>query len=309
MRQFQPKSSGDKFLFTLLIGLPFVSLAAMHGYIATKGIKHTPVAISIATTSNPFEYISINAQSAYVYDIKNNKVLFSKNASATLPLASLAKIMTSIIALEQSASNTKVAISSNDLKEEGDSGLVVGEKWSIQKLIAFMLLTSSNDGARALASAVEAIHLQKKTFVDQMNEKAHALGMSSMYFQNPTGLDINTIEAGAYASAEDVGKLFIYTQKNHPEIFESTKNEKIAISSDLFVHTGNNTNTAVDTTPGLFASKTGFTDLAGGNLAVIIDVGIARPIVLVVLGSTSDARFEDIKTLAHTTFAYISLEK
>ncbi len=62
-----------------------------------------------------------------------------------------------------------------------------------------------------------------------------------------------------------------------------------------------NTNEALGEIPGLLMGKTGFTDLAGGNLAVVFEAGPARPIVVVVLGSTREGRFADMRILVETT--------
>ena len=71
-----------------------------------------------------------------------------------------------------------------------------------------------------------------------------------------------------------------------------------------FTHNVENTNTSAAAIPGLIGSKTGFTDLAGGNLAVVFDVGLSRPVIAVVLGSTKETRFTDIEQLVNATFTH-----
>jgi D-alanyl-D-alanine carboxypeptidase len=58
--------------------------------------------------------------------------------------------------------------------------------------------------------------------------------------------------------------------------------------------------------PGLLLSKTGYTDLAGGNLVIVFDVGIGHPVAIVVLGSTRDARFTDVEKLMHATLSHFA---
>jgi D-alanyl-D-alanine carboxypeptidase len=67
-----------------------------------------------------------------------------------------------------------------------------------------------------------------------------------------------------------------------------------------------NTNKAIDLLPNVIASKTGFTDLAGGNLVVAFDAGIAHPIIIAVLGSSFDGRFDDMTKLVNSTIEYLS---
>jgi D-alanyl-D-alanine carboxypeptidase len=79
-----------------------------------------------------------------------------------------------------------------------------------------------------------------------------------------------------------------------------------AISEQGIPHTFANTNQDVEHIPNLLLSKTGFTDLAGGNLVVVYDAGINHPVAIVVLGSTEEGRFTDVKTLLNATFAHFA---
>ena len=168
------------------------------------------------------------------------------------------------------------------------------------------LIESSNDGAYAAASAAGAADagvsdpdLGLSHFLKLMNKKAGEIGLTQTYFLNETGLDQNTFLSGAYGSARDVAYLMIYAIKTHPEIFELTRytTTESRSLSDL-THQVKNTNQSVNKIPALIASKTGFTDLAGGNLAVAFDAGFERPIIVVVLGSSQDGRFTDAEKLA-----------
>lgn len=251
---------------------------------------------------DPFATISLQAKSAYVWDMKNKKVIFAKNANDILPLASITKIMTADVASELIAPNTIVSISNADLSQEGDSGLFVNERWNFKKLLDFTLAVSSNDGASALANAASS------NFVEKMNEKARSLGLSSMRFYNPTGLDESLTLSGAYGSAADVAKLFSYTQQNHPEIFNATRYASFKTTSlDNFSHTAVNTDEEINNIPGIIGSKTGFSDLAGGNLAVIYDAAVNYPIIVVVLGSTYNERFSDVTSLIKATNQSLSI--
>lgn len=236
--------------------------------------------------------VVLQAKAAYVFDIKNQKVLFAKNANDILPLASIAKIMTADVASELISPTSTITINGTDLAQDGDSGLFLNERWTFKKLLDFTLAVSSNDGAFALASTASP------DFINKMNEKAKMLGLSSMQFYNPTGLDESLTKSGAYGSASDVAKLFAYTLQNHPEVFGATRYASFTTSSlDGLKHTAINTDEEINNIPGIIGSKTGYTDMAGGNLAVVYDAGVNYPIVVVVLGSTYDGRFADVTAL------------
>jgi len=227
--------------------------------------------------SLPFEEIKLEAKSAYVFDITRNKEVFKLNADAPLPLASLTKIMTAVVALEN---------------------IPQGQK--LTDLLSIMLISSSNDVATELSLGVELpSSLGSSTpFVSLMNKKAEELDLGQTVFLNPTGLDISPDIAGAHGSAKDVFKLMDYFIKNYQEIAKITGYESIIVNSHIF----KNTDKLTEQLPGIVAGKTGFSDLAGGNLAVIIDIGLGHPVAIIVLGSTEEGRFEDVKKLYKATF-------
>ncbi|MCK5022027.1 MAG: D-alanyl-D-alanine carboxypeptidase [Candidatus Pacebacteria bacterium] len=248
---------------------------------------------------NYFEDLSLSALAYYVWDIEKEEIISRHNEKEQLPLASLTKLMTSLIASEIALNESVITINENYLEEEGDNGLINGEKWSLSNLIDFVLISSSNDGARALAS-IGLIFDQndsRKTFVKKMNIKAKELGMKHSFFLNESGLDIDELQSGAYGSAKDVAILIEYILQTNPRLLEASAYKQAEISSDLLLHQVNNTNELVEKIPGVIASKTGFTDLAGGNLAMAFDIGIGHNIIAVVLGSTKEGRFKDMEKL------------
>jgi len=283
----------------------------------TPTSTETNPVINVPLPAESFVGIELNAQSVYVWDIKDRRRLFSKNESAILPLASITKMMMAVVAIESLPDNTEITITADDLRAEGDSGLRVGEKWALRTLLEFTLVVSSNDGASAIAAVggaqigtttagIDRI-LAKRLFIEKMNQKAKVIGLEHTTFNNETGLDIESYESGAYGSAKDMALMFDYIFRKHPELFHSTnKGESSFTSESNIVHHVANTNMIVDQIPGIIGSKTGYTDLAGGNLVVIIDIGIDHPVVLSVLGSTRESRFEDIEKLLAGTIAAIT---
>ncbi len=293
------------------VAYPLIALALSISfgtyYVLPAGVagSYTPPTLVL---QNSFESIPLQARAAYVLDVTTGTVLFEKNAETQLPLASLTKLMTARVAATVLSQDSTVAITKEALSQDGDSGLRLGQQWSFSKLLEYTLITSSNDGAAAIAGAAaalmpNALHSASATtttrsFVDAMNAAAQTLGLSQTFFLNPTGLDVSTSTSGAYGSARDVAVLIANTYLTTPHILEATRDGETTISENDQTYTAKNTNEAISQLPGLIAGKTGYTDLAGGNLAVIIDAGVNRPIAIVVLGSTKDGRFTDVTALA-----------
>lgn len=286
---------------------PEASLASITAAFQAKKPAETIIA------KTPFQVPpALEAKAAYVIDAVTGEVLYAQNATTSLPLASVTKLMTALTAYEQVPSSTVATIRASDIAQEGDSGLLANEHWRLKDLLDFTLLVSSNDGASALASASMAFstsstdaEIRKSEFVTLMNQKTQKLGLVDTYFTNESGLDVSSTTAGAYGSAKDVAALFSYILENHPEIIEATRYEKVSFTSiDDFRHLAKNTNEAVNAIPGLIGSKTGLTDLAGGNLVVGMDIDFQHPVIITVLGSSEKGRFADAEALASSTLAY-----
>lgn len=258
---------------------------------------------------DPFANVAVSAHSAYVFDVATQDVLYQKNPNDQLPLASITKLMTALVATEIVDENNTVPISTAAILQDGDDGLAAGEKFALEELLDLTLMSSSNDGAFAIASAAGALinsDEPAKNFVEAMNIRAKELGLSETYFRNPTGLDVSENEAGAYGSARDIAVLMEYILRNEPEILERTKDDTAFILNEAGVyHEAANTNEVVNEIPGIIGSKTGYTELSGGNLAVTFDAGFNRPVVVVVLGSTRSQRFSDVLTLVDAARAAI----
>ncbi|MBI4086635.1 D-alanyl-D-alanine carboxypeptidase [Candidatus Kaiserbacteria bacterium] len=252
-----------------------------------------------------FNDVQLTAHAAYVWDIKNQKALFNKNASAQLPLASLTKLMTALVAYEHLQSDDQISITQQAVEQEGDSLLATGHTFTLRELTDLTLITSSNDGAYALAAAAGAALDQdhaERAFIDAMNAKAEEIGLSQSYFTNPTGLDVDGAKSGSYGSARDMAFLMEYLVLHRPEILEGTKDAlRTVYNQEGLAFNAFNTNEVTHDIPGILGSKTGFTRLAGGNLVIAYDAGLNRPIAIAVLGSTREGRFNDVMTLIEKT--------
>jgi D-alanyl-D-alanine carboxypeptidase (penicillin-binding protein 5/6) len=258
--------------------------------------------------------IHIGAKSAYIYDVRAKRALFSKDPDTVLPLASITKLMTALIAHELVASNKTVVVPKAAISQSGSSGMSEGERFTTAALSKYAVLASSNDAAYALASAVGAVIDDKKdpnqTFVKTMNIRATELGLPHLHFLNPTGLDISTTEPGAVGTAREISFLMEYIIANYPEILAPTTVANARVyNADGVYHDAENTNPIIGDIPNLLGSKTGYTDLAGGNLTIAFDVGYNRPIIITVLGSTYDGRFTDVKKLVEAVTAAFTAKK
>ena len=105
-------------------------------------------------TAGIFPDIEVEARAAYVYDARTKEVLYAKNENERLALASVTKLMTALVASEILPDYSTVVIGSDALSAEGDSGLRRDERWSLKNLLDFSLVTSSNDGMKAVALAL-----------------------------------------------------------------------------------------------------------------------------------------------------------
>ena len=257
-----------------------------------------------------FAEVHLEAQSAYVWDVREQRVLYNKDADTKLPLASITKLMTAMVAYELLEGTDAVEITTEALHQDGDSGLLGGETFSMQNLTDLTLITSSNDGAYALAAAAGASLFPdrnaEQTFVRAMNIRAEDIGLSQTRFYNTTGLDVSETQSGAYGSARDVTFLMEHIITTYPSLLESTREDFTHIANDSgAAHAAQNTNAYTEAIPGLIASKTGYTTLAGGNLVVAFDAGLNRPIIVSVLGSSREGRFRDVLALTRAARAQL----
>ena len=143
-----------------------------------------------------------------------------------------------------------------------------------------------------------------EAFVKDMNKLVASIGLIDTRFYNESGLDND--EAGILGSkgtAQDVSKILSYLLKDDLPLYEKTKHATITVSTPEGIQKASNTNDVANAITGLLISKTGYTDLAGGNLAVVADMGLNEPVAFVVLKSSRESRFDDILKLQEEYFA------
>lgn len=223
------------------------------------------------------------------------KILFKKNIDKKLPIASVTKLMTAVVALENYPLYSEIKISKEAIDQEGESGrLNPGEVLQIKDLLYIMLIESSNDAAESLTE-----NMGKEKFIALMNKKAEDLGLENTFFINPNGLDTSDPDNLNTSSALDLANLVIYIQKNHPLIGEILSLKQYSFSSPdgQFQHSLVSTN-ALLYNPQTVWGKTGYTKKANGCMVNLIHPfsDDKLTIINVVLGA--DDRFYEMQRLA-----------
>ncbi len=285
------------------------------GLIALTSAVMAPKPSSVAITGrapevapmpvDAYQGVALEGKAAIVYDLSTREVLYQKNSKAQLPLASLTKLLTAYAGASTLERNAPVTITASALAAEGESGLSQGEVFSFTNAARLALVASSNDAAEAIAE--EAARTKSVSNKSLLASAASAIGLPQTYAVNGTGLDVSTTLSGGYGSAYDVAQLAGALLSIAPELASATTLPEVKVTSVTgAVHTLPNTNQEVVRVPNLLLSKTGFTDLAGGNLAIIFDAGINHPVAIVVLGSSHEGRFADVDSLLARTHAHFA---
>ena len=280
--------------------------------IGTLAPKAPRAQLAAATTTpagpNAYANIRLIGESAIVYDLKTGETLYAQDADHALPLASLTKLITMYGAAGVLQDGSPVTITKTALAQNGDAadfGFTEGETFAFKDISRLALVASSNTAAAAIAEAAAAS--KNVTNTQLLASAVTAAGLSHTRADNGTGLDLTADTAGAYGTARDIAQLAGKLLAKAPEIAGSTVAPSISIhSTEGTLHSLPNTNQDVVHVPGILLSKTGFTDLAGGNLVVVYDAGIAHPVAVVVLGSTREGRFADVQQLIKATGAHFA---
>lgn len=228
----------------------------------------------------------VNAQAVLIDSLDDNYPFLHYNTYKEWPLASLTKLLTSIVVFENIGLNKKVSVSQGALDTEGDAGgLRSGEVYAARDLLKVMLLRSSNDAAVAFEE-----YLGKPEFMKIMNGKAHEFGMVSTKVYDASGLDDNN-----RGTAADLLRLTRYILENEPDIFNWTRISQTLIQpiNDITAHEVLNINGLVNE-ENFLGGKTGTSDKAKQNLVAIFSLG-GKKIMLILLGS--EDRLTEAKSL------------
>ncbi|TDF99301.1 D-alanyl-D-alanine carboxypeptidase family protein [Paenibacillus piri] len=201
--------------------------------------------------------VSTHAEAAALIDVRSGRVLYSRQGDKPMRVASLTKVMTAIVAIENGKLSSMVKVGKNAFRKEGSSiYLRLNEEMSLQHLLYGMMLRSGNDAATAIAEHVGGT---LDGFVYMMNEKAKMIGMTHSSFKNPHGLDAE----GHYSTANDMAMLTAYALRN--PVFQEivkTKVKKAPNPNERWDYNWLNKNKMLHIYEGADGVKTGYTKLA-----------------------------------------------
>ena len=252
--------------------------------------------------------IDISSKSAILMEFDSGDVLFSKDDTKHLPVASMVKMMTILIALEELelenvALDTKITTTENASSMGGSQVFLDPyEEYSFEDLLKSVIMASANDASVALA---EYFNGNEKAFVNRMNKRAKDLGMNDTHYANCTGLPAPE----QYSSAKDTALLLKEILKH--EVYHNYS----TIWMDKLVHPSGretelvNTNRLIRYYQGCDGGKTGSTNEAGCCLGASAKRGDMRLISVVVGAENSKTRFNESATLFNYGFSNFESQK
>ena len=295
-------------IISALVSLPFwIGVNLLHtkaNFLFTENQPNLNILAQInqeTATSNPDCLLDkITAESFLILKANQQNetsVLMEKNSNEQLPIASITKLMTYLVANEFYKNEQDIIISIEAAQQANTlNDLLPGDILKVKELIPIMLIESGNDAAFALTKVIG-----EEGFLDLMNFKAKELGLLNTHFYNPSGVDPEARNMPQdqinYSTANDIAKLTLSLISNQPEFLNIvSKKEYPLYKEGKMVSVLKNTNELIGEIPEIIGGKTGTTDRAGECLMVIF-----RPenttdyIIGVVLNSKE--RFVDMKKL------------
>lgn len=256
--------AGGLFLVFLVVGLIWLSSPRTLVYSSDfGGSEEEDFDVSSYLFDKSDKALALSAHSYLVVDLESDETVINKNDKKVLPIASITKLMTAIIAQDLLAPDDVITISRQAYNTYGNTGnLRVGEKLKVQDLLYPLLLSSSNDAAEALAEAVG-----REKFLAEMNRRAKSLGLADTFFADPSGLSpANT------ATAKDLAKLASYLYRSRPELLALTREKQYRSGR----HTWTNLNN-ISLMKNYVGGKNGYTEEADRTLVSIFQVPITSP--------------------------------
>lgn len=247
----------------------------------------------------------IDASNAFVMG-KNGTVYYARSADEQVKIASITKVMTAILAVENCKMDEKITVS-NAAAAVGNStaGLLEGDELTVEQALRGLMIPSGNDAAIALAEHVgKKLDLKTKdavaTFVKAMNEQAKKLGCTGTLFENPHGLDFDEWAGDMHSTAHDVALMMQEAMKDDTirEVMASKDPwiEVTGADGSDHSHSMDTHNVLLDQ-DGNIGGKTGTTDDAGYCFASAYNRDGDEIYTVVLNSSTTDQRFADTATL------------
>lgn len=276
------KRNNNLYLSVFLIAVILFSLMTIYAASSTRGNNRS---------------FGISARAATLYEPETKRFLFAEGADLRLPMASTTKIMTALVALENSELDESVSIDDSAIGTEGSSAyLRHGDVLTMEELLYALMLASANDAAVAIACHVGG---GIDGFADMMNERATALGLSDTHFTNPHGLD----DEEHYTTARELALIAAEALKNESFRKISSTYKKSFITEERS-RTYVNHNKLLNSYDGAIGMKTGFTKKSGRCL-----VGAAERDGLTFITVTLDAPSDWSDHKKMLDLGYDTLEK
>ena len=222
-----------------------------------KALLSVFVALALTLSAAAVKTPEISAETAVLLDADDGEVLFSRGADRKMQPASMTKIMTALLVIENRALDEKITVKQSCVNIEGSSAyLQTGEVFTVEELLYALLLQSANDAACALADYCGGV----SEFVVKMNEKAGELGLPGTHFCNPSGLS----EKEHYSTAYDMAALLCHCMKNPTfRKITGTLDYSIDANENRRGRYFTNHNKLLYTADGVCGGKTGYTKSSG----------------------------------------------
>ncbi|XMB66543.1 D-alanyl-D-alanine carboxypeptidase family protein [Mycoplasmatota bacterium zrk1] len=221
----------------------------------------------------------VGAETSILMDIDSNRVIFEKNMNKRMKTASIAKVMTAIVAIENGFLDEYVKVSKESVNQIGSKiYLIEDDEIMLLDLIYGLMLRSGNDSAYLIAESV----LGYDKFVIEMNEYAKRIGMKNSTFENPSGLDENSIN---YSTAYDMALLMSYAMKN--DVFRDITKTRVhsCTTKNDMRYVWSNKHRLVQSQGIYTGGKTGYTKSAGRTLITTASDGDLDLVVVTFNGS------------------------
>lgn len=231
----------------------------------------------------------ISAKAALAIDLDTQMSLFEKSPDLRLPIASLSKLMTALVILDENDLQEAVTISADVNQTEGSRiWLYPGEQITVENLLKGMLIQSGNDAATELAKYNSGT---TRAFSEKMNQKAFYLGLQNSHFLDPAGLD----DVNNYSSAHDLALISKHILKyDFVRKIVATRLTSVFSTDGKLEHKLENTNKMLELIWGAKGLKTGTTEIAGQCLITLLDVH-GNEILIIILGSEN--RYQDTEKI------------
>jgi len=241
--------------------------------------------------ANGQEIPDVQAAAAVIFNPVNGQILYEENSQEKRSIASITKVMTALVYLEDSPDlDQTVTVERSDVYAASTTYLRANDKITSSELLHLLLIASDNAAARALA---RTSHGGTAPFVERMNEKAIELGLQNTSFADPSGLNPNDM-----SSAFDLSHLITFAASDE-RIGEIMRTADYTVTTNRRTIPIHSTNHLVrDGDVDVLGAKTGFISKSGYCLATLLRLPQGNPIAVVVLGAHSNnGRFWEVRHL------------